>query len=434
VEKRGLLLRFGNPFVFGVLLVIGLHLGTVAFGNWLVRYTTTSDVNGTEVEQEANYDAEPLALRIGTRLTYLSLAATGMFVALGAYRDRTLHRHLLIYLCMWGWVLYLLLARTTVISEVLGTYSLFGNIAPGTIAAVGLFFLGAKRERWPQLRDGFVILILVASVIALALVPFIDFGSRASGRRYLGNLTSLLQYTAVFPLLAGNPKIRKLIRTIPIVSVLICGVLVQTRTTFIFVGAQIVIAAWIERKQILLMMAKRNLRKNIFAGGALAFLLLLAATFFVATGPQARSLQAFADRLQDDTRSRQFTDFFDKVEPKTLLFGAGYPTAGEFSGGGIDGIDVGYVETLYTGGVPALLFVLCFFTLPAIGSLRGRHSTEDLGVLACCISFALGLCSSSIIDLQPEVIVIAILSGRCYRILRGGVPRNQEFAVGSFAI
>jgi len=95
---------------------------------------------------------------------------------------------------------------------------------------------------------------------------------------------------------------------------------------------------------------------------------------------------------------------------------------------------VGYVETLYTVGVPALLFVLCFFTLPAIGSLRGRHSTEDLGVLACCISFALGLCSSSIIDLQPEVIVIAILSGRCYRILRGGVPRNQEFAVGSFAI
>ena len=430
MEKRGLLLRFGNPFVFGVLLVIALHLGTVAFGNWLVRYSTTSDVNGAEVEEEANYDAEPLALRICTRVAYLTLGAAGMLVAFGAYRDRTLHRPLLIYLCMWGWVLYLLLARTTVISEVLGTYSLFGNIAPGTIAAVGLFFLGAKRERWPQIRDGFVLLILIASVIALALVPFVDFGSRASGRRYLGNLTVLLQYTAVFPLLAGSPKIRKLIRIMPILAVFVCGVLIQTRTTFIFAGAQVVIAGWIERKQILLMMAKRNLRKNIFAAGALSFLLLLAATVFVTTGPQSRSLQAFEDRLQDDTRSNQFTDFFNKVEPKTFLFGAGYPTAGEFSGGGIDGIDVGYVETLYTGGVPALLFVLCLFALPPIGALRARLSTEDVGVVVCCISFTLGLCSSTIIDLQPEVIAIAMLSGRCYRILHRGVTHNRMVPVG----
>ncbi len=434
MDKRGILVRFGNPTVFGVLLVLALHLATTAFGNALVRYSSIVEDNGVEVEEEANYDAMPPALRFASRVANLSLPAAGLFIAFGAYRDRTLHRALLIYLSMWAWVLYLLLARTTVISEVIGTYSLFGNIAPGTIAAVGLFFLGTKRERWTQLKDGLVLLIIAASVIALALVPFVDFGSRESGRRYLGNLTNLLEYTAVLPLMAGSSKIRKFIRIIPIVSVFVCGVLIQTRTTFIFLVVQIAIVAWLERKQILLKMAKRNLRRDILTGGALVLLLLIAAIIFVTIGPQARSFQALTDRLQEDTRSGQVTDFFNRVEPKTFLFGAGYPTAGEFTGTGIEGIDVGYVDTLYVGGLPALLFVLCFFTLPPISALRARLSAEDVGVIASSIAFALGLCSSSVINLQPEVIVIAILSGRCYRILHDGVAHRRRVAVERFAI
>src|SRR4029077_4171130 len=94
------------------------------------------------------------------------------------------------------------------------------------------------------------------------------------------------------------------------------------------------------------------------------------------------SATAFWDRTGEDTRSAQFVNFFAKVPPSTFLIGIGIPRQNEFNGLGEMGIDLGYVNILFLGGIPALSLYYAIHLLPAVRSMGDKFDSVDAACMA----------------------------------------------------
>lgn len=88
---------------------------------------------------------------------------------------------------------------------------------------------------------------------------------------------------------------------------------------------------------------------------------------------------AFAERLDEDTRTEQIVAFFDDVKPPELILGRGAMATWNWAG--IDwagATDVGYLTLVLFGGLPLLAGYLGVHVLPMLGRFRRGLSQPDL--------------------------------------------------------
>jgi hypothetical protein len=178
--------------------------------------------------------------------------------------------------------------------------------------------------------------------------------------------------------------------------------------------AQVAAVAWFGRRRIMASMTPVRIAAAAFGVGVMAIVLGLGVWVFESSSELA--VAAFGDRLYEDTRTQQAAEFFARVPIETLLRGAGYPASSEYTSEGVEGIDLGYVNAAYVGGLPMATFALFLFAWLPFASRRCSVRLADAVFIAACAAFGLRMASSTVLKVCPQVIVACLLSGRCYAI------------------
>ena len=130
------------------------------------------------------------------------------------------------------------------------------------------------------------------------------------------------------------------------------------------------------------------------------------------------AIEGFASRLGEDTRSGQYVDFFDDVEPEELVLGRGPNGTWYWKGvGPYHYFDNGYLWTLFIGGVPTLLTYLALVIVPGWRSAALRRPDADSAAATLVILWSIaltGLSTFTLPSLTVDHFLILLFVGRCY--------------------
>jgi hypothetical protein len=137
------------------------------------------------------------------------------------------------------------------------------------------------------------------------------------------------------------------------------------------------------------------------------------------------SVRGLWERRAVDSRTDQARQFFAKVPLTTFLWGTGITAEGEFDSTGSAGIDCGYVNILFRGGVPALLLFFALHILAAIRCLTRRLDPIDAACVASVFSYGVRFCSSTLPSFSPQYCILILLSGRCMMLAFGDRTRSD---------
>lgn len=400
----------------GVILSISLNAAVDIATNIFFSYAQVSYVDGEEQATAVDYAQMPAIFRWGSRVSFIGLIVLGLYFAWQARRYRPLRPALILYGMVCGWSLFLLLAKTTSPGEFISGYGLVGDFAPGTIAILGLFFAAAREDIWLFLKQYLGTLIVALGILAMILSLFVEAGSRVSGRRYLELLAATLQICSLVPIFIQPRRIPRWMLYVPFVASILCGVLTQTRLVFILLAVQLLAVALYRRKAVLrFLLIPRISQRSAISGLATIFGLAVMTAALI--GPFSKATDAFRSRISDDTRSQQAQNFFDKVPLEKLFLGVGYPTNGEYIPEGVDGIDLGYIDAMYVGGLPALFCLLYFFGIQGVRLLKVRTVDAALEVGPVCLATATVYLSSFVFVPRLGMLIAVLCCGRAYGIV-----------------
>jgi len=199
-----------------------------------------------------------------------------------------------------------------------------------------------------------------------------------------------------------------LLRWSPFVLYVLSAILCQTRSRIIWI--LLVIAAF-----IYLQKARGNLLRQdlIFV-----FLILFCISmFFIFTDSTMffNAVTGLKERIYEDTRSGQFIDFFSIYNARDLVFGHGaltpwtyYPHLGRDR----YGLDCGYLEILFRGGLPLLLGYFLVHAYPVLCLWRRyliTYSFVSVASVVVLLWFAkLTLSSSPTLSLDYYLVLLCI--------------------------
>lgn len=398
------------------MLCVAFYAALEIYLDVTIRFALITYLYGQEQTVDVDFSQMPGVLRWANRFATFSTAALGLYYAFQARRIRSLRAPLMVYAVTLTWSLYLLVAKTTSPSEVLTSFSLFANFAPGTLAALGLFFAAAREDVWEVMKDYLGALLIAIGGLAIAFAPFVQVGSRTSGRRYLLVISSVLQVAALSAIYLRPQRFPKVLGYLPLLGAVVCGILTQTRLVFVLVIIQILTAALLNRRRVLAQVLYPKMSVRGIAIGLSVTVVLAAGAIYAATGPLRHSIDDFSQRLDSDTRSQQAINFFASTPTDTLIFAGGYPTNGEPTSEGISGIDAGYVNAMYVGGVPALLVMIYFIVSPAVWLLGTRFTSAALQVGTFCAAAAVGYTSSVVLKVSTELLLTSLFAGRAFSV------------------
>ncbi len=422
------------------MLCIAFYAALEIYLDVTIRFALVTYLYGQEQVVDVDFSQMPSVLRWANRFATFSISGLGLYFAFEARKLRYLRAPLMVYAVTLAWSAFLLLEKTTVPSEVLTTFSLFANFAPGTLAALGLFFAAAREDVWEVMREYLGMLVVAIGGLAILLVPFVQIGSRSSGRRYLLVISSVLQVAALSAVYLQPKRVPKILHYLPLLGAVACGILTQTRLLFILVIIQILTAMFLNRGRVLAYVLYPKVSIRTIALGLSVSLVLAAGAIYVATGPLRHSVNDFSQRLDEDTRSQQAKNFFAATPANTLIFAGGYPTNGEPTSEGTSGIDSGYLNAMFVGGVPALMVMLYFIVSPGVFLLWTRFTGAALQVTPVCVAAAVAYTSSVVFKISTALVVTILFAGRAFSIaflfkaqrrLQPSSTRVTERATGS---
>ena len=342
-----------------IVLLMAVFCVTNVWADISVRFSSYAYMYGEEQEIAPDFSQMPLSLHLGSQASLYGLFVMGLYFFFKLAPDRRLRTARAVYTAAWVWSVYLLIARTTAPFTFLKS-AMFSNFAPGILGVLGIFFVSADEQLWEIIKDLLAELVIFLGALIFILAPFVEAGSRFSGRRYMGALATILQVCAVTPVFIKPKRIPVFFHYVPLAATVLCGVLIQTRLTFVLLLVQLLTVAILKRKQIF----KWTLRPTVTYGQSIAIFAALGCATVVlialVAGPFRESFNALNSRLTQDTRTKQASTFFDKVPLSSLILGVGYPVGDEFNSQGGEGIDVGYVNAAYVGGLPVVFFIFLF--------------------------------------------------------------------------
>jgi len=326
-------------------------------------------------------------------------------------------------LLLWASFVYslVLVARNLQPRDFL-TSAVYSSLAPGCALASCLLFASADRNGWRALIRIVAFGSVVVALIALFEMTQMRSSSRAEAFWRLDTYAKILEVTAIVGF-GWFAKARKAwIGAIPLAVLIAATVAMQTR---------LMVVELVSLFGFYRLFSQRKISTPAVIAMYLAGIMVLGAFYLDVYSPTTlrsivpASAASFWDRSTEDTRSGQLVDFFRKVPPSTFLLGIGIPRQGEYNGQGSEGIDLGYVNILYLGGVPALILFFVIHLLPVVRCIGCKFDAVDAACLASVMTYGVRLFSSTVPGFSPAYFILLLLIGRCAILQRESKDRRR---------
>jgi hypothetical protein len=407
--------RSRTPFWVWLILT-GIALSTVI--SVVQDHAMRGDIDNPTREL-LDYHPEPWALQLG-RVVYLLTFAGAAFSLIARSRIR-MGRNYLILLCLSVGYSLVMAARNLQPSDFLSS-TFFSVMAPGCAIFSCLIFASADKEAWRILVRAVAYGTLGISLIAVFAMTQMRSGSRAEAYWQLYTYSSILEISAIVAFGWFARTRWAWLGSIPIAVLIAVSIAMQAR---------LMIVELISLAFFYSLFSQRKLSSRAVIASCLGGLILLWGVYLAWYSPKALysalpgSAEAFWDRATEDTRSAQFMNFFAKVPAETFVFGIGIPRPGEFNGEGEKGIDLGYVNILFLGGIPCLVLFFLLHQLPAIRCIRAKFDSVDAACLASVMTYSVALFSSESPHVGPDYYILMLLVGRSIMLVEQRNPRYR---------
>ncbi|MBZ5601325.1 MAG: hypothetical protein LAO79_03375 [Acidobacteriia bacterium] len=239
-----------------------------------------------------------------------------------------------------------------------------------------LIFIGARRSNWVVIEKIMFAFAAIFSALSLYRMATLETFTRQEGVAHLQFPLNALFWPAAWIALRGYRRgsIGDRLKFLPVFVFAAGSLFTQTRLNFVMVLALFAIYAVLQRR-----------RREPQAGLWLAMIVtaiwaaLFAGVFLRDTRGVDRLqdvTSAFAERIDEDTRTEQVTAFFETVRPQELALGRGSLATWDWDGyEWRGGTDLGYLTLLFYGGVPLFLTYIATHVKPCIATFR--RGVED---------------------------------------------------------
>ncbi len=259
-----------------------------------------------------------------------------------------------------------------------------------------LIFIGAKRSNWVILYKVFFAQAAIFCGFGLFRMTALQTFTRQEGVANLAFSLNALLWPAAWIMFRSYPpgSIASRVKLIPMVVFGLASLFTQTRLNFMMVLAAFALYAFIQRK-------RRAPQAMLWIGmAALAVWIALFTGIFLRSSRGLDRLEdvtsAFAERIDEDTRTEQVTAFFDSVAPGELVLGRGSFATWDWDGyDWRGGTDIGYLSLLFFGGLPLLLTYIAVHVKPCISTLLARTPDWRLAGAGVGVLWAIRMFSSS---------------------------------------
>ena len=114
------------------------------------------------------------------------------------------------------------------------------------------------------------------------------------------------------------------------------------------------------------------------------------------------------------------------------MYGVGVVRPGEMEFTGAKGMDIGYVNIAYVGGLPLVVMYLAAYILPAVAALRRRLDPEDAACVVLVLVYGLELFSSVVPILDIHHFLLFLIMGRCAHLAFYKPPRKFSSGAREF--
>lgn len=317
-----------------------------------------------------------------------------------------------------------IMAARTLQPHDLVTYTIYSSLAPLCVLASCLIFASADRGSWRFLSSAIAWGSLLVALLAFAEIAQLRSATREEAYWRLYTYSSILEVGAVVSYAWFAGRGRPLLGAIPVLALAAASIVMQTRLMLI----ELVCLAG-----FLMLFSRWKVSLTAVASFFLVVLMLAWTVWLVRYSSLVESwipssVHAFYERSDEDTRSGQFVNFFSKVPAETFFLGVGIPREGEFNGLGSKGIDLGYVNILFLGGIPALLLYFSIHIAPSLRCLGSRFDLVDAACLSSVLTYGVRLFSSTIPSIEPQCLILMLLVGHTIEL-----SRRQTAPAGGFS-
>jgi hypothetical protein len=414
-EPRRSIAQPATPFWVWLILG-GIVVSTII--NVIADHAMRGDIDNPVIGDLLAYHPQPWVVQLG-RLSF-ALVFAGAALSLTARSRIRMGRNYLILLCLSVAYSFVMAARNLQPSDFLST-AFFSLMAPGCAIFSCLIFASADKEAWRTLARTVAYGTLGISLIVLFEIVQLRSASRGEAYWRLYAYSSILEITAIVAFGWFAETRRAWLGLIPMAVLIAVSIAMQTRLMIV----ELVSLVFFYR-----LFSQRKLSSRAVVASCLGGLILLWGAYFAWYSPNALhsalpgSAAAFWDRATEDTRTAQFVNFFAKVPAETFLLGVGVPRPGEFNGTGSYGIDLGYVNILFLGGIPCLVLFFLLHQLPAIRCIGAKFDSVDAACLASVMSYSVALFSSEAPLPSPAYYILMLLVGRSIMLVQ---ERNRRY-------
>jgi len=420
-----------------LLLALGLLIVFFdgAYRTAFIQRAHIVQMGDVEVYAEPDWSSIPPTVRLAAIASWALVFASALLAVFGGSARAVPQLYLWLYAGMWFVSAYLLIGVTANPVHVLTTSTaLLAKLAPGTLLALGVFFLAADPEAWRYIRRFLIWLAAIVSVAWLASAFRMTHPSRAEAYRWIFDATLALEVVALLPVGAAAQArpIRRAVSLVPLILLFLGGVLLQARLLVVLFAFLVLVYAVLRSRAGAL--AHESVRRRAMFGALVVapvvFAVILTAWPFVQESIAGGSARALWARRAQETRIRQIQPFFQKATLDRLLLGAGYPNKGEYTGEGPDGIDCGYLNSLYVTGLPMMLLFVAMLVVPAVRCLRLRLTAADAAVVASALAYCVRLASSTVPAFSAQFLIACLLMGRCAFLLHAARHAAADAPLG----
>jgi hypothetical protein len=271
----------------------------------------------------------------------------------------------------------------------------------------------------------FYVFSFVACLFVLKAIFANQFANRIESLRALFGYMPVILWTAPWLLIVlfQKSKLKMLIGSIPYLVILLCSIMVVTRSWLILT---------LMIPPMLMIVSKRSIENNYFQSRLLIYpailLLLLATIGWYFFGSQiTAAFDMLQARLFEDTRSGQYTEFLSQVSIVDLLIGKGPKGTWIWAGKEYASIDGSYTLLLFNGGLPLLWAYFVLMIRPALKVMQTRAPAADLlaASVLCIWGVALtGVSIYSVPDISLSHNILCLFAGRCL-----GYLSERDFSI-----
>ena len=319
-------------------------------------------------------------------------------------------------------MIFVLFFITKNVTEVLFDFGAWNNrMGPITVFACSIYFYAYDDAYWKYIKKLICTLVLFIAILLTFFMltePEI-YARRLFAYKWLHGFGVLVRLALW--LFIGTNKKKRILSIYVLLVDMIMIICLQARLYIIDFALQL---AFI---YVLLFKNRKYLIGNRLSGtikrigniALIGFIILLVAIMIpnssvVNLFPEKvqSSLEMFSTRLGEDTRTEQASNFFSYFW-NSFPMGVGYNTEGIPSGVGEDGIDCGYLNTMYITGLPMVILLFIFTALPIYRCWFIKNNIEQIVVIARATTWTIILLSSASTGFEMEFIYFIICAGRC---------------------